>query len=98
LLRSAAVRLISAAKRRDYMADTKFEFTVSGVNLSDEQKNRISGEIAQAVTRVLAGNVKELLRTPMWSQVGIHGGRMIQAASAREAIDSIGGGCGPSNV
>ena len=76
------------------MADHKFEFTVSGVNLSDEQKNRIAGEIAQVVTRALVGNTPELLRTPMWSQVSIHGGKMIQAARAADAVASIGTGCG----
>lgn len=76
------------------MADTKFEFTLSGVKLSDEQKHRISGEIAQVVTRALVGNSPELLRTPMWSQVNIHGGKMISAERAADAIASLGTGCG----
>ena len=79
------------------MADTKFQFTVSGVALSDEQKNRIAGEIAQVVTRALVGNSPELLCTPMWSQVSIHGGKMVNVASVAEAMNSIGTGCGETN-
>lgn len=59
------------------MADHKFEFTVSGVELSEAQKNHIAGQIALVVTRALVGEAPDALRTPMWSQVNIHGGRMI---------------------
>jgi hypothetical protein len=59
------------------MADHKFEFTVSGVNLSEVQKNHIAGQIALVVTRALVGEAPETLRTAMWSQVNIHGGKMI---------------------
>jgi hypothetical protein len=59
------------------VADHKFEFVVSGVRLSEEQKKQIAGEIALVVTRALVGEAPDALRTPMWSQVNIHGGRMI---------------------
>jgi hypothetical protein len=59
------------------MADHKFEFTVSGVELSEEQKNNIAGEIAQVVTRAVVGSSPTALRTAMWSLVNIHGGRML---------------------
>jgi hypothetical protein len=65
------------------MADHKFEFTLSGVNLSDEQKNRISSEIATVVTRAVVGDSPNALRTPMWSLVNIHGGRMVPDADGR---------------
>jgi hypothetical protein len=60
-----------------FMADHKFEFTLSGVNLTDEQKNSIAGEIALVVTRAVVGSSPKALSTPMWSQVNIHGGRMV---------------------
>jgi len=59
------------------MAEHKFEFTVSGVSLSDAQKNHIAGQIALVVTRALVGEAPENLRTPMWSLVNIHGGKWI---------------------
>jgi hypothetical protein len=59
------------------MADHKFEFTLSGVNLSEAQKNQIASEIALAVTRAVVGTDTEALRTPMWSLLNIHGGKMI---------------------
>jgi hypothetical protein len=59
------------------VADHKFEFTVSGVNLSEAKKKQIAGEIALVVTRALVGDAPDALRTAMWSQVNIHGGRMI---------------------
>ena len=37
------------------MASQKFTFTVSGVNLTEEQSSAISREIAAAVTKVLVG-------------------------------------------
>jgi hypothetical protein len=59
------------------MADHKFEFVVSGVELSEAQKTHISSQIALVVTQALVGKSPEALRTPMWSLVNIHGGRMI---------------------
>jgi hypothetical protein len=59
------------------MADHKFEFTLSGVNLSEEQKNKIASEIATVVTRAVVGDSPKSLSTPMWSLVNIHGGRMV---------------------
>ncbi len=65
------------------MADHKFEFTLSGVNLSDEQKNKISSEIASVVTRAVVGDSPAALRTAMWSLVNIHGGKMVPDAEGR---------------
>jgi hypothetical protein len=65
------------------MADHKFEFTLSGVNLSDEQKSNIASEIALVVTRAVTGGSPANLRTPMWSLVNIHGGRMIPDVDGR---------------
>jgi len=59
------------------MAEHKFEFIVSGVELSETQKKQIAGEIALVVTRALVGDKPEALRTAMWSQVNIHGGRWL---------------------
>jgi hypothetical protein len=59
------------------MADHKFEFTVSGVKMSEAQKKQIAGQIALVVTRALVGDAPENLRTPMWSLVNIHGGKFL---------------------
>jgi len=65
------------------MAEHKFEFTLSGVNLSDEQKNKIASEIALVVTRTVVGDSPSNLSTPMWSLVNIHGGKMVPDADGR---------------
>ena len=62
------------------MAEHKFEFTLSGVNLSEAQKTQIASEIALVVTRAVTGNSPQALSTPMWSKVNIHGGKMIPEA------------------
>jgi len=62
------------------MAEHKFEFTLSGVNLSDAQKTQIASEIALVVTRAVTGGSPQALSTPMWSKVNIHGGKMIPEA------------------
>jgi len=59
------------------MAEHKFEFTISGVKLSDDQKKRIASEIALVVTRAIVGDDPSSLATPMWSVLNIHGGRWI---------------------
>ena len=66
------------------MADHKFEFTLSGVHLTEEQKSQIAGEIAMVVTRVVVGNSPGAANAAMWSQVKINGGRMIPQALLRE--------------
>ncbi len=62
------------------MADHKFEFTLSGVNLTEEQRTQIAGEIAMVVTRVVVGKSPDAAKAAMWSQVKINGGRMIPQA------------------
>jgi hypothetical protein len=65
------------------MADHKFEFTLSGVSLSEAQKNNIAAEIGLAVTRAVVGSSPADLKTPMWSLVNIHGGKMVPDADGR---------------
>jgi hypothetical protein len=70
------------------MAEHKFEFRVSGVNLSEEQKSRIAGDIALVVTRALVGGSPGTLSTPMWSLMNIHGGRLI--GNLEGAVELLG--------
>ncbi len=65
------------------MADHKFEFTLSGVNLSDAQRNHIAAEIGLVVTRAMVGSSPADLKTPMWSLVNIHGGKMVPDVDGR---------------
>jgi hypothetical protein len=71
------------------MADHKFEFTLSGAQLSDEQKLRISNEIAIAVTKVVVGDTPELLAAPMFSICRINGGKNIMGPIAQELLTVV---------
>ena len=66
------------------MADYKFEFTLSGANLSDEQKLRISNDIATAVTKAVVGDSPQLMSAPMFSACRINGGKIFIGAEAVE--------------
>lgn len=55
------------------MADHKFVYTVSGVDLSDEQKAVISREIGAAVSRVLVGGSPQV-KSEFLSYCRINGG------------------------
>jgi hypothetical protein len=59
------------------MADHKFVYTVSGVNLSDAQKTAISQEIGAAVARVLVGASPKPVISDCLNICKIHGGLMI---------------------
>lgn len=71
------------------MADHRFEFTLSGANLSDEQKLRISNEIALAVTKVVVGDSPELLNAPMWTVCRVNGGKRFVGESARQVLQAV---------
>ena len=55
----------------------KFVYTVSGVQLSDAQKTKISQEIAVAVTRAIVGDSPTQLRADYLTLCRINGGRWI---------------------
>jgi len=55
----------------------KFVYTVSGINLSEEQKGTIAREIGAAVTRALIGAAPQSLRSNALNICKIHGGRWI---------------------
>ena len=59
------------------MADHKFEYVVSGVDLSHEQKTAIAGEIGAAVARVLIGAAPKAARSDILNICNIHGGRWL---------------------
>ena len=71
------------------MADHRFEFTLSGAQLSDEQKLRISNEIAIAVTKVVVGDTPELLSAPMFGICRINGGKNIMGPIAVELLGVV---------
>jgi hypothetical protein len=75
------------------MASYKFVYTVSGIDLTDAQKAKISEEIAGVVTRGVLGQSKEAIRPDLLTLHGIAGGRMIPV-DAKEATAFISGGCG----
>ena len=76
------------------MADHKFTYTVSGVDLSEAQRARISQHIAAAVTSALIGEGPAALTTDYLTLHRVYGGRWIPAAAAEtiEGIDSVGVG------
>jgi len=71
------------------MADYKFEFTLSGANLSDEQKLRISNDIATAVTKAVVGDSPQLMSAPMFSACRINGGKIFIGAEAVELAKAV---------
>jgi len=76
------------------MADHKFVYTVSGVDLSDAQKVKISQEIAMAVTRTIVGHSPGELHTDFLTLHRVNGGRMIPTVEA-ERLGGVGSvGCG----
>ena len=64
------------------MADSKFVYTVSGVDLNEEQKAAISREIGASVARVLVGAAPKAMRSESLNIVKIQGGRWLPAALA----------------
>jgi hypothetical protein len=71
------------------MADYKFEFTLSGATLSDEQKLRISNDIATAVTKAVVGDSPQLMGAPMFSACRINGGKYLIGAEAAELLRAV---------
>jgi hypothetical protein len=81
------------------MASHKFVYTVSGVDLTDAQKSKISHEIAGVVTRAVLGESRAQIQPELLTLNGIAGGRMIQATElasekGRSVEDFISRGCG----
>ena len=62
------------------MADHKFVYTVSGIELSDGKKAKISQAIAVAVTQEITGKAPNELRTDYLTLHRIYGGKWIPAA------------------
>ncbi len=62
------------------MASHKFVYTVSGVDLSEAQKLKISQEIAGVVTRAILGESHAQIQPDLLFRTGIAGGRMIPTA------------------
>jgi hypothetical protein len=62
------------------MPEHKFVYTVSGIELSDEKKAKISQAIAVAVTQEITGKAPEELRADYLTLHRIYGGRWIPAA------------------
>ena len=56
------------------MANHKFTYTVSGVDLSSEQKAAISREIGAAVTRALIGSAPQPVKAEYLTLTKINGG------------------------
>jgi hypothetical protein len=67
------------------MADHRFVYTVSGVNLSDTQKTKISEAIGVAVAEALVADAPGAVRTDCLTVNRIYGGRWIPIAEA-EAV------------
>ena len=80
------------------MADFKFVYTVSGIDLSDAQKAKISHEIAAVVARSVLGDSHEKLQPDLLTLHGVAGGKMIRATAAASAQAFVTGGCGGGAV
>jgi hypothetical protein len=64
------------------MADHRFVYTVSGINLTEAQKTKISEVIGVAVAEALAGQAPGTVRTDCLTINRIYGGRWIPVADA----------------
>jgi hypothetical protein len=72
------------------MANHKFTYTVSGVDLSQEQQAAVSRAIAAAVTTALVGTSPKALVSDALSYWKIHGGIWIDpAALSRTTADEL---------
>jgi len=79
------------------MPDHKFEFIVTGAELSTELRQRISADIAVAVTNAIVAHRPGQLQGPVWAGgVGpINGGKLYLgdlADKARAALERIEAG------
>jgi hypothetical protein len=75
------------------MTTQKFVYTVSGIDLSDAQKAKISQEIAAAVTRVVLGESPKQVQPQLMSLHGVYGGKMIDFSVERPTEAFISTGC-----
>lgn len=64
------------------MAEHKFTYTVSGVTLTDDQKNKVSAAIGSAVALALAGGHTKQLKVDALNIGRINGGLWIDVAEA----------------
>jgi len=71
------------------MAEHKFVYSVSGVDLSEAQQARISQAIGIAVAQVLTSGAPGTMRADFLSACKINGGRMIPPDEA-ERIGIVG--------
>lgn len=73
------------------MSSTKFEFTVSGVNLTEEQQGAIRESIAEAVSAALLSGMKELRASGRtFSKINlINGGEIMLAANVSQAVQQL---------
>jgi hypothetical protein len=78
------------------MADHKFTYTISGVDLSDEQRATISREIGAAVARVLIGASPKTVRSDFINISKIQGGRWLPTdLAAKDTVEKlVATGCG----
>jgi hypothetical protein len=79
------------------MTEHKFEFVVAGIELSDQARQRISADIALAVTHAITALHPGAVHGPVWAGgVGpINGGRLLLgtlADKAREAVQKVEAG------
>jgi len=82
------------------MADHKFVYTVSGVNLSEAQKTKIAEVIGGAVAQALATEAPGTVKTECLTVNRIYGGRWIPIAEAealgvQNILTDVAGGSGP---
>lgn len=79
------------------MASHKFVYTVSGIDLSDAQKSKISQEIAAVVTRAVLGESRAAIQPDLLTRYGVAGGKMRPADAVAKSPDALGafisGGC-----
>jgi hypothetical protein len=75
------------------MATEKFVYTVSGVELSDAQKEKISREIAAAVTRVVLGEEPRQIQPQLVTLHGVYGGKLANFEAQGFRADFVSTGC-----
>jgi uncharacterized protein (DUF697 family) len=75
------------------MATQKFTYTVSGVDLTEAQKAKISQEIAATVTRVVLGESAKQIQPQLLSLHGVYGGKLADFSVERPTEDFLSSGC-----
>jgi hypothetical protein len=75
------------------MATQKSVYTVSGVDLSDAQKAKISQEIAAVVTRVVLGESPKQAQPQLMSLHGVYGGKLADFSVERPTEEFFSTGC-----